>query len=164
MQVSRALVGAKIEPARVIEIFQVKVEHRVLVSASPETIYSIYEDVANWRTWDPATKSSSLDGPFIAGSKGKLTPAKGNTVPMTLIEANAGRNFTVECKIPLFRMTFEHELSCVGKECEVIHRAAFSGLLAPLLGRVIGAQINRGLPDTLQRLKNLAEAKEESAV
>lgn len=135
-----------------------QVEHRITVAAPPERIFSIYEDVPGWRTWDPDTKSATLDGPFVVGSRGKLTPAKGNTVPMLITAMVPNRSFTVECRIPLFRMEFEHELVPMGSRTEVIHRVLFSGALSPLLGRIIARQLNSGLPVTLANLKRRAEA------
>jgi len=59
------------------------VESRITISVPPEKILEIYADVRNWKTWDSDTKESSIDGPFQTGSKGKITPPKGITVPMS---------------------------------------------------------------------------------
>ncbi len=139
-----------------------QVEHRTTVSASPETIFRIYQDVQNWHTWDPDTKQASLEGPFAVGSMGRLTPLKGNTVPMLLTEVIPGRCFTVESKIPLFRMLFEHELIQRPEATEVVHRVTFSGLLSIVLGPMLSNQLNAGLPVTLARLKALAEERSEA--
>jgi len=136
-----------------------QVEHRITVQAPANTIFQIYADVQNWHTWDPDTKKATLDGPFEAGCRGRLTPGKGNTVPMLLTQVEADRCFTVESKIPLFRMVFEHELAPAGDGTEVIHRVTFSGPLSFLLGRMISRQLNTGLPVTLARLKALAESR-----
>ncbi len=136
-----------------------QIEHRTTVAAAPDVIYRIYEDVARWHTWDPDTKQASLDGPLRTGSKGKLTPTKGNTVPMLVTDVVANRSFTVESRIPLFRMRFEHELHPNAGGTEVIHRVTFSGLLSLLLGPMLSRQLNAGLPVTLSRLKALAESQ-----
>ena len=133
------------------------VEHRISVATPPETIFGIYADVAHWHTWDPDTKSASLDGPFQVGTRGRLTPTEGNAVPMVVTEVVTDRSFTVEAKIPMFRMRFEHELSPHGRSTEVVHRVTFSGLLAPLIGRMLARRLNSGLPRTLANLKRLAE-------
>jgi hypothetical protein len=133
------------------------VEHRISVQAPPERIFAIYSDVPNWSTWDPDTKSSSLEGPFVAGTRGRLVPAKGSAVPMLLTSVVQNRSFTVGVRVPLFRMLFEHELRPLPAGTEVVHRASFSGVLAFLLGKLIGTQLNTGLPITLSRLKRLAE-------
>jgi hypothetical protein len=138
------------------------VEFRILVAASPGVIFGIYEDVANWHTWDPDTQAASIDGPFQVGTRGTLTPAKGNTVPMRLTEVVPGKCFTVESKIPLFRMVFEHELSPNAGVTEVVHRVTLSGLLSFVLGGLLTRQLKAGLPVTLARLKALAEERQDT--
>lgn len=133
------------------------VEHRITIAASPETIFQIYEDVQNWHTWDPDTKQALLEGPFRVGSRGRITPPKGMTVPMLLTQVEPGKCFTVESKIPLFRMLFEHELVPLDGATEVIHRVTFSGFLSIVLGPMLSKQLNLGLPITLGKLKALAE-------
>lgn len=135
------------------------IEHRVAVSAAPRTIYAIYADVANWHRWDPDTRAASLDGPFAVGSRGRLTPAKGNTVPLVVTHADPVGGFTVESRIPLLlRMVFEHELVARGEAAtEVVHRVTLSGPLAWLIGASMKRQLDAGLPVTLARLKRMAE-------
>ncbi len=135
-----------------------QVEHRIVVQAPPEVLFRIYEDVAHWHTWDPDTKQATLDGPLRVGAKGSLTPTKGRTVPMVVTGVVAGRSFTVEARIPLFRMVFDHELNPGPTGTEVVHRVTFSGLLAFLLGSMLSRQLHAGLPVTLNRLKQLAES------
>jgi Polyketide cyclase / dehydrase and lipid transport len=135
-----------------------QVQHSILVQAPAEHIYRIYQDVAAWHTWDPDTKCASLDGPFDVGTRGSLTPSKGNTVPMLLTKVEPGIGFTVESRIPLFRMVFEHELSAQAGATEVIHRVTFSGFLTFVIGRMLVKQLDQGLPVTLARLKRLAES------
>ena len=93
------------------------------------------------------------------GNRGRLTPTMGNTVPMVVTKVEPGRCFTVESKIPLFRMVFEHELAQVSGSTEVVHRVTFSGLLSLVLGPILSKQLNTGLPVTLSKLKALAEAR-----
>lgn len=134
------------------------VEHSITVNTSPERIFAIYADVASWCKWDPDTKSSSLSGPFQTGTTGRLTPTKGNTVAMLLSSVVPNKHFTVESKIPLlFRMIFEHELIPANGATRVTHRVKFHGPLAFILSRVIGSQLNKGLPATLANLKAMAE-------
>lgn len=136
-----------------------QVEHRITVAAPPWVIFQIYANVSNWHTWDPDTRQASLDGPFEVGTRGRLTPTQGNTVPMLLTECVPDHCFTVESRIPLFRMRFEHELRPVGETTEVTHRVTFSGRLTFVLGPMLRKRLNAGLPVTLVRLKALAEER-----
>lgn len=136
-----------------------QVESRVTVSVPPERIFAIYADVGNWKAWDPDTKDSSIDGPFQTGSKGRITPPKGMSVPMDFISVVPNQSFTVESRIPLFRMLFEHELHpTAAGTTEVVHRVTFSGALSFVLGPIVGNPLRTGLPITLASLKRLAES------
>ena len=135
------------------------VEHRIVAKTPPEVVFRIYEDVAHWHTWDPDTRQATLDGPLLPGARGQLTPTKGRTVPMQVTAVAAGRSFTVEARIPLFRMLFDHELHPVPGGTEVIHRVTFFGALSVLLGPMLARQLNTGLPITLARLRDLAESR-----
>ena len=140
-----------------------QVEESTTIDAPPERIFAIYADVKHWHTWDPDTRAAHIDGPFQKGARGRLTPAKGNTVPMELTSVVKNRSFTAECRIPLFRMVFEHELRPVAEGTEVIHRARFSGPLTFILGRAIARQLQYGLPVTLASLKRKAELDHQAA-
>lgn len=137
-----------------------QIEHRIVIAASPEQIFRIYEDVDSWHTWDPDTQRASLDRKLSVGARGSLTPTKGKTVPMLITAVKPGRSFTVEAKIPLFRMLFEHELIPRGAHTEVIHRVTLAGLLSSVFGPILSKQLNAGLPVTLANLRQMAEAQE----
>ena len=102
-----------------------QVESRITISVPPEKVFEIYADVGRWKVWDPDTKESSIDGPFQTGSTGRITPPKGMSVPMDFISVVPNRSFTVESKIPFFRMVFEHELKATAVGTEVLHRSPF---------------------------------------
>lgn len=134
-------------------------EHRVLIATPAAPIYRHYANVPGWPGWDPDTQAATLDGPFAVGSRGTLTPTKGNTVPMRVTFADPARGFTVESRIPLLlRMVFEHELITRGvSETEVVHRVTISGPLSWLIGPALKRQLDGGLPVTLARLRRLVE-------
>lgn len=140
---------------------RMQVEHRITITTPPETIFQIYEDVQNWHTWDPDTKQAFIQGPFRVGVRGRITPPKGMSVPMLFTQVEPGKCFTVESKIPLFCMVFEHELIPTSEATEVIHRVTFSGFLSFILGPMLSKQLNAGLPVTLRNLKTLAEKMDE---
>ena len=135
-------------------------EEKVLVSASAEKLFSFYANVSGWPSWDTEVKSSAIDGPFSSGTTGTLQPSSGPKAKITFTEVVANRSFSVENKLPLCVMRFEHELAPVGNQTQALHRVSFVGLLAPLFGRLIGSQIAKGLPRTLEGLKRAAEQED----
>ncbi|MCL1971628.1 MAG: SRPBCC family protein [Endomicrobia bacterium] len=133
-------------------------EEKILINAPVEKLYSLYANVSAWSFWDPDVTSSSINGQFSSGATGILQPSSGPKAKIIFIEVVPNRSFTVESKLPLCTMRFEHELSPIGgSQVQALHRVSFIGLLAPLFGRLIGSRIRKGLPHTLEGLKRAAE-------
>jgi len=137
----------------------VKIVEKIRIQATPEQIFHFYEDVSRWSSWDPDVQSSSIDGDFITGAKGRLKPAKGPDAKIEFTEITKNQSFTTISKLPLCTMRFVHELLPSGEATEVVHKVVFSGLLSPLFGRLIGTGIRKGLPATMQGLRNAVESK-----
>jgi hypothetical protein len=133
------------------------IEERIQIAVPPEVIDRIWSEVDRWHVWDPDTKRARLNGPFAVGARGRIVPSKGVGVPMLVTERSAGRSFTVEAYIPLFRMHFEHRVSPVAGGSQVTHRVWFTGALAWMFGPGVAKQLREGLPRTMQSLKTYAE-------
>ena len=136
-----------------------QIEERIEINATPEQIFTFYENVSEWSSWDPDVQSSSIDGEFKTGAKGRLKPAKGPEAKIEFTEVTKNKSFTTISKLPLCTMSCEHELVSTSEGTEVAHKVVFSGLLSPLFGRLIGNGIKQGLPATMQGLRNAVESK-----
>ena len=132
-------------------------EEEIVISTTADKLFSLYADVSGWSSWDPGVRSSSVDGQFSSGATGTLRPASGPEAKITFTEVVPGRSFTVESRLPLCVMRFEHELAPAGSQLRVVHRVSFAGILAPLFGRLIGSGIRKNLPHTLAGLRRVAE-------
>lgn len=136
-----------------------QIEERIRIKATPEQIFLFYENVSEWSSWDPDVQSSSIDGEFRAKVKGKLKPTKGPETRIEFTEVTKNKSFTTISKLPLCTMSFVHELVSSSEGTEVFHKILFSGLLSPLFGRLIGSGIRKGLPATMQGLRDAVESK-----
>ena len=132
-------------------------EEQIVIAAPPEKVFALYENVTAWSSWDPDVKTSSIEGSFSSGASGSIKPSSGPKARIKFTEIMPNRSFTVETKLPLCIMRFEHELTLLPSGTNAKHRVTFQGLLSPFFGRVIGSQIRKGLPITLQGLKHAAE-------
>lgn len=132
-------------------------EEQIVIAAPPERVFALYENVAAWSSWDPDVKTSSIEGSFSSGASGSLQPSSGPKAKIKFTEVMPSRSFTVEAKLPLCVMRFEHELTILPSGTSAKHRVTFQGFLSPFFGRIIGSQIRKGLPNTLQGLKRAAE-------
>lgn len=130
----------------------------IVISSSPEKVFSLYADVKNWSCWDPDVKNSSINGAFISGASGTLEPTKGPKAHILFTDVIQNRLFTVEAKLPLCKIRFEHEIDSTHTDSvNVIHRVTFDGILSPVFGTLVGRQIKKALPSTLLGLKTAAE-------
>ena len=132
-------------------------EEQIVIAAPPEKVFALYENVAAWSSWDPDVKTSSIEGSFSSGASGSLQPSSGPKVRIKFTEVMPKRSFTVESKLPLCVLRFEHELTLLPSGTNAKHRVTFQGLLSPFFGRVIGSQIRKALPNAMQALKRAAE-------
>lgn len=125
-----------------------------------ETVYQVWSEVTDWRCWDPDTRWSRLDGPFVAGTRGRIAPQKGLPVSMTLTETIQNEAFTVVCPVLGSTMIFEHRITGSDDRISVSHRVQFCGWLSLPLMRVVGKDVIRGLPLTMTRLRAYCQAAE----
>lgn len=95
----------------------------------------------------------------MTGAKGRLKPTKGPEAKIEFTEITKNKSFTTISKLPLCTMSYVHELVPSSEGTEVSHKVIFSGVLSPLFGRLIGGGIKKGLPATMQGLRNAVETK-----
>ena len=134
------------------------IEHSIVTHAPASAVFAQYRDVASWSEWDPDTASSWIDGDFRVGATGRLVPAKGLGVPMTITQVTPDRSFTAESRIPILHMRFVHGLTPLDSGVEITHRVELAGAMLWLIGRSLSRQIDEGLPVTLANLKHRVEA------
>ena len=139
-----------------------KFEESIEIQAPAETVFALYADVSSWSSWDPDVRSSSIEGAFTSGATGRLKPSSGPEARISFTEIVIDKSFTVESKLPLCVMRFEHELSATSTGTKAIHRITFSGLFSPIFSRLIGGSIRKGLPQTMAGLKQAAEQANNS--
>lgn len=130
---------------------------KIVIKALPENIYPFYSQVSEWKNWDPDVVYSSIEGDFTQGATGTLKPQKGPEAKIVFTEVTHNKSFTTITKLPFCTITFVHLLEQVGADTEVTHAVNFTGFLSPLFGQLIGKQIKRTLPNTMQGLKKAVE-------
>jgi hypothetical protein len=132
-------------------------EHKVITKASKESIWKLWSNVAGWNHWDKEIEFSSLIGPFQKGSKGFLKPKGGPKTQFKLTNVNELHSFSDRTRLPFCNLDFIHTIQETNKGLEVCHRIEFSGMLTFLFSRVIGKNIQAGIPEAVANLISLAE-------
>lgn len=131
--------------------------HRIDIDAPRKVVFALYEDVASWPRWDSETAEVRLPEGLQPGATGWLKPRQGPKASIRVAEVLPGKSFTIEGRLPLCRMQFGHELQGDADRTTATHWVRFTGPLAFLFRRVIGAGIDKTLPDTLTGLKRASE-------
>ena len=135
-----------------------KFEDAITIQAPAEQIFSVCTEVADWPVWDAGTESSSIDGAFEVGTTGKIKPKGEPETSIEWIEMTSNKSFTVECKIPLCKMQFVHELDTQSDGTQVRNVVIFSGLMSRVYAFLFGKKLQKGMEESLQGLKQHIES------
>jgi len=128
-------------------------------SASPERVWQLWSDVGTWPRWNPDVEAVSLDGPFAAGTTGRMTTRAGGTHAITLTEVQPGRAFHLETSpAPLSTFTFACEVRPNGGGSTISQSVSMRGPLGGLWSAMMGKRIAEGFEPILGGLKSAAES------
>ncbi|MCK9874626.1 SRPBCC family protein [Frankia sp. Ag45/Mut15] len=134
-------------------------EHSATVEVSAEAVWKLYTNPESWGTWDSGIVGLTLDGPFVPGTTGKLTPKGQDPVTITLVEVVENRSFIDETNLGGIVLRAIHRLEPVdGGRTRITHRIEITGPEADTLGPQIGPAVTAGVPETITTLARLAAA------
>ncbi len=128
-----------------------RTEYTAESPAGPEAIWQLMADVSSWPGWNKAVEAVELDGPFEAGTAGRLTPPGQDPLPFRVVEARRGEGYVSETDIAE-TVTLRAENSIIarpdGTGCQVVLRVCLVGPAADYFGQSFGPAIAAGLPKT----------------
>src|SRR5438105_8256407 len=130
--------------------------------APPEAVWELYTDVDNWSDWsEKGVERSSIDGDFKVGTTGMSKAPHLPKGRFELVEVEAEHKFVTKSTLPGATLYFEHMVEPADNGSHITHRAILDGPLTfawqPLVGWIIG----RGMPDSVNRLAELAVEKQK---
>lgn len=132
-------------------------EFAIKTKASKESVWKLWEDVPNWKLWDDGLEKTELFGRFEAGTRGTLKPKGGPLTRFVITRCVPNQVFSDLTKLPLCKLVFIHTLTETAEGTEVKHRVEFSGPFTFLFSRIIGKDIQKGMPETVRTLVKMAE-------
>lgn len=133
------------------------IKHTLTTKATPKQIWSIWEDVPNWNSWDHGIEYSTINGPFKAGTTGTLKPKGGPLVHTTLTRVEPLKHFIDESRLPLTKIIVSHFLTVSNGLTHVTHQIEMNGPLAFLFAFLIGRKMKKNLPQEMAAMVNKAE-------
>jgi Polyketide cyclase / dehydrase and lipid transport len=139
-------------------------EHSIETSASPESIWRLWSDVATWSEWNADIERIEISGPFAAGSTIAMTPAGQDTVDLRIMQASEPDLFVDQADLGDVVVTTTHRIDRNDeRRSTVTYRMEISGPAADTVGPELGPQISGDFPDVLAALVERAAALDQDA-
>lgn len=129
-------------------------EYAIEASATAETIWSIFRDVAGWKTWNAGIEQIDIEGPFCAGTWFTMKPPGEDTLRSQLVEVRENECFVDETRLGSLVVTVAHRIERLGPtRTRIVYAVDASGPQASEIGPAVASDF----PDVLASLVKLAE-------
>ncbi|MGN8342736.1 SRPBCC family protein [Pseudomonas sp. SMV71] len=136
------------------------VKVQVIVKSPPSEIWKIWSDFAQAPLWDTDVRHCELDGPFIAGTRGKCVLRNGLTMPLKLQAVNLHESYRNSARLLWIDLEFDHRMRRLSAdETQVIHTARICGPLSFLYRALLRKALSAAMTKALDNLCSLAEQR-----
>lgn len=136
------------------------VKVQVIVKSPPSEIWKIWSDFAQAPLWDTDVRHCELNGPFIAGTRGKCVLQNGLTMPLKLETVNLHESYRNSARLLWIGLEFDHRMRRLSPdETQVIHSARICGPLSFLYRGLLRKALSAAMTKALDNLCSLAEQR-----
>lgn len=133
--------------------------HSATSSAAPGAFYARWVDHSTWPEWDPDTAWCRVEGPVVAGARGRMKPVGGPAVRFVVAVADPAGEYTDVSRLLGARLTFRHVARVEDGVTRLEAVATLDGPLAWVWATVMGAGFRASVPAALERLVALVEGR-----
>ena len=127
--------------------------------APADRVWRVWSDVNRWPEWNPDMKESRLDGPLKLGATGMINTRSGGKHDVVVTHYAEGRSFELESTaMPGTKMAIRATIGPGGAGTSITQGFEPRGLLAPLVGPMMGGTILKTFNSVLAGLKKKVEA------
>ena len=136
-------------------------EHSVICPVSRDFAWAFWTTVENWAAVDSSVESVTLDGQFIAGTKGVTKSPGMEPIAWHILEADGGHRAVIEVPAPgaALRCLWMFEDATSGGT-RITERASLIGENAGEYVEMFGRELEKGIP---QVMRNLSEVMQKAA-
>jgi hypothetical protein len=128
-------------------------------AAPPDKVWLVWSDVNRWPEWNPDMKESRLDGPLKLGATGMINTRSGGKHDVVVTHFEAGRSFELESTaLPATKMAIRATVAPSGAGSRITQGFEPRGLLAPIVGPMMGGTILKTFNSVLSGLKQKVES------
>ena len=127
--------------------------------ATPARVWQVWSDVNTWPAWNPDMKESRLDGPLKLGATGMINTNSGGKHDVVVTHFEDGRSFELESTaMPGTKMGIRATIEPTANGARITQAFEARGLLAPVVGPMMGGMILKTFNTVLAGLKQKAES------
>jgi hypothetical protein len=134
--------------------------HTLTTTASLESLWKVWTDVARWKDWDKGLREATIKGPFEPGTKGKLIPDKGPKSTFRITEVVVNQTYTFKTRIPFGWLVIKRMAKAEQGLTKFTHEVQFTGPFSKYFGKKLGGRYRQMLPEVMQQVKSMAEQEE----
>lgn len=136
-----------------------RLENTIEITASPDVVWAITEDVERWPEWNPTVTSVVRvdSGPFQLGSRARIKQPLQPEAEWIVTEYEAGRRFSWETRRTGLHMVGTHDVSRQGGGARSVLSVDAAGFLSILLWPVLRLAMLRSLADENRGLRSRSE-------
>lgn len=128
-------------------------------SAPSDRVWQVWSDVDHWPEWNPDMKASHLDGPLKLGQTGNIDTRSGGKHDVLVTQFEQGRSFELESTaLPGTKMAIRATITPSGSGSRITQGFEPRGLLAPIVGPMMGGAILKTFNSVLGGLKQRVES------
>jgi hypothetical protein len=128
-------------------------------SAPPDRVWQVWSDVNRWPEWNPDMKASHIDGPLKLGATGNIDTRSGGKHDVVVTHFEQGRSFELESTaLPGTKMAIRATIAPSGAGSRITQGFEPRGLLAPIVGPMMGGAILKTFNSVLNGLKTRVES------
>ena len=132
--------------------------HTVEAEVTADAIWSLYDDVATWPSWDAQAEFVTRDGPFAAGATGTMKFVGQDPLQYRLAKVEPLREFIDETPVGELVVRVSHQLEPLPSgRLRITYSARIDGPDAQ--AQQIGPMITADFPDTIASLIALAKER-----
>lgn len=132
-------------------------------SASKETIWQLWEDVDNWKSYDTVLQYSYLedDVEFAVGATGYVKARRAPKTKFELIEVDTGESFVESLKLPLWSSLHlkRRVVKIDDKTVTFTHEVEFNGRFKWLMYQLLAARFKKDLRMVMENMRTIAETQ-----
>lgn len=130
-------------------------KYAIETSATVDTIWSIFRDVAAWKNWNAGIEQIDIDGPFATGTWFTMKPPGEEALRSQLIAVRENECFIDETRVGDLVIKVAHRIEPLGPaRTRIVYAVDAQGPQASEIGPAVSADF----PEVLASLAKLAEA------